>query len=134
MARAVVVDVLLALAVLLVAASSLGVLVMRDPYQKLHYVTPAAMVAPVLVALAVTVEVGWAIGTTETWLALLFVVATGPVLAHATARATRVRQVGTWDYLEGVVPTSVHEEPEGGGHQGERVEPEHDKGRSAPGT
>ena len=42
-------DVLLGLAAAIVLASALGVLVMRDVYRKLHYVTPAALVAPALV-------------------------------------------------------------------------------------
>ena len=45
-ARDVCADVLLGLAVLIVAGASLGVLLMRDAYQKLHFVTPAALVAP----------------------------------------------------------------------------------------
>ncbi|MHB1929647.1 MAG: cation:proton antiporter [Acidimicrobiales bacterium] len=94
--QAVLVYVLLALAVLLTAASSLGVVVMRDPLQKLHYVTPAALAAPILVALAVTVHEGWDEATTETWLTVLFMATTGPVLAHATARAIRIRQCGDW--------------------------------------
>jgi multisubunit Na+/H+ antiporter MnhG subunit len=96
MARDAIVDILLALAVLLVAASSLGVVFMREVLQKVHYVTPAALVAPLLVALAITIEVGWSAGTTDTWLALLFVATTGPVLAHATARAARIRETGDW--------------------------------------
>ena len=58
MVRDVCADVLLGLAVVIVASASLGVLLMRDAYQKLHYVTPAALVAPVLVALAVLVRMG----------------------------------------------------------------------------
>ena len=58
MARDIGADVLLGLAVLIVITSSVGVLVMRDPYQKLHFVTPAALVAPALVALAVLVRTG----------------------------------------------------------------------------
>ena len=92
----VVVDVLLALAVLLVLVSSLGVLVMRDVFEKVHYVTPAALVAPILVALAVTVGQGWSLNTTETWLAVAFMAVSGPVLAHATARAARIREQGDW--------------------------------------
>ena len=53
MIREVITDVLLALAVLTVAASAVGVAVVPDTYARLHYVTPAAVVAPVLVALAV---------------------------------------------------------------------------------
>lgn len=96
MAQQVTADVLLGLAVLLVGASSLGVLLMPDIFRKLHYVAPVGVVAPALVALAVTVKVGWAANTTDTWLAVLFMAATSPVLTHATARAARVRAVGSW--------------------------------------
>jgi multisubunit Na+/H+ antiporter MnhG subunit len=114
-AQEVVADILLALAVVVVAASSLGALLMRDVFQKLHYVTLAALVAPTLVALAVTVEVGWGAGTTDSWLALLFVAATGPVLAHATARAARTRATGDWKGTEGTDGAGPAEPPRGGG-------------------
>ncbi len=96
MARDIVADILLAMAVAVVIGASLGVLVMRDPYQKLHFVTPAALVAPALVALAVLVQMGLYENTGETWLALLFMVIAGPFLSHATIRAIRVREKGDW--------------------------------------
>ncbi len=96
MARDIVADILLAMAVAVVIGASLGVLVMRDPYQKLHFVTPAALVAPALVALAVLVQMGLYENTGETWLALLFMVIAGPFLSHATIRAIRVRERGDW--------------------------------------
>jgi multisubunit Na+/H+ antiporter MnhG subunit len=96
MARDIVTDVLLGLAVAVVISASVGVLVMRDPYQKLHFVTPAALIAPVLVTLAVLVRMGLSENTGETCLALLFMVAAGPFLSHATVRAIRVREKGDW--------------------------------------
>jgi multisubunit Na+/H+ antiporter MnhG subunit len=96
LARDIVADVLLGLAVAVVISASVGVLVMRDPYQKLHFVTPAALVAPVLVALAVLVQAGLVENTGETCLALLFMVIAGPFLSHATVRAIRVREKGDW--------------------------------------
>ena len=92
----IVADVLLGLAAAVVLASSAGILVMRDAYQKLHYVTPIAVVAPVIVALAVLVQSGWTENSGETWLGLLFMLAGGPFLAHATIRAARIRQYGDW--------------------------------------
>jgi len=89
-------DILLGLAVLIVAGASVGVLVMRDAYQKLHFVTPAALVAPALVALAVLVQVGVYQNAGESFLALLFLVIAGPYLSHATIRAIRVREKGDW--------------------------------------
>ena len=96
MARDVVVYVLLGLAVLVVAGAGLGILLMRDAYQKLHFVTPAALVAPVLVTLALLVRSGLNENTGETCLALVFLVIAGPYLSHATMRAIRVREKGDW--------------------------------------
>jgi multisubunit Na+/H+ antiporter MnhG subunit len=101
MARDIGADVLLALAVLIVISASVGVLVMRDPYQKLHFVTPAALVAPVLVMLAVLVRSGLDENTGETCLALLFMGIAGPFLSHATVRAIRIRDKGDWRLAQG---------------------------------
>ncbi len=92
----IVADFLLGLAALVVLASSAGILVMRDAYQKLHYVTPIAVVAPVIIALAVLVQSGWTENSGETWLGVLFMLAGGPFLAHATIRAARIREHGDW--------------------------------------
>ena len=96
MIREVVTDVLLALAVLTVAASAIGLAVMPDAYSRLHYVTPAAVVAPVLVALAIFVAEGLDENTGETVLALVFMIIAAPFLSHATIRAIRVRETGDW--------------------------------------
>ena len=96
MIREVISDTLLALAVLTVAASAVGVAVSQNAYARLHYVTPAAVVAPVLVALAVFVTEGLDQNTGETVLALVFLVAAAPFLSHATIRAARIREQGNW--------------------------------------
>ena len=96
MIREVVSDGLLALAVLTVAAAALGVAVMPDAYARLHYVTPAAVVAPVFVTLAIFVQEGLDENTGETVVALVFMIATAPFLSHATMRAMRVRDRGDW--------------------------------------
>jgi len=94
--RDVVVDVLLGLAVLTVAAAALGVAVMPDAYARLHYVTPAAIVAPVFVTLAIFVREGLDENTGETVVALFFMIVAAPFLSHATIRAMRVRDRGDW--------------------------------------
>ena len=100
-------DTLLGLAVVIVLGASLGVLVMRDAYQKLHFVTPAALVAPLLVLLAIGVQAGLDENTGETLVALVFLVVGGPFLSHATMRAIRVREKGDWR------PGQHREEPTG---------------------
>ena len=96
MTRQVVADALLAVAVLIVATSALGVLLMPGAVAKLHFVTPAAVVAPLFVAVAIGVQEGLDANTGETFLALFFMVVAGPFLAHATIRAIRVRERGDW--------------------------------------
>jgi multisubunit Na+/H+ antiporter MnhG subunit len=94
--REILADVLLGLAVAIVLASVVGILVMRDAYQKLHYLTPAALVAPLIVGLAVLAQSGLTENTAETWLALLFIMVASPFLSHATIRAARIREKGDW--------------------------------------
>lgn len=94
--HSVVADVLLGMAVVLVLAGSLGVNAMRDTYQRIHFLGPISLVAPVFVALAVTVQSGWHQATGETWLALGFVAVSSPFLSHATARAARIHKEGDW--------------------------------------
>jgi monovalent cation/proton antiporter MnhG/PhaG subunit len=85
-------DVCLGLAVAIVFGSAAGVLAMPGAYRKLHFVTPAALVAPVLVVLAVFIRSGLAENTGESLVALVFIVISGPYLTHATARAAQVRE------------------------------------------
>jgi multisubunit Na+/H+ antiporter MnhG subunit len=89
--REVVTDALLALAALTVVLSAVGIAVMPDAAARLHYVTPAAVVAPVLVTLAVFVREGLDSNTGMTVIALVFLVAVSPFLSHATLRAIRAR-------------------------------------------
>jgi len=96
-------DVLLAGAAVLVVVSAIGVLVMRDVYQKLHFLTPVSIVAPILVACAITVRDGWAQPTGQSWLAVAIVCVASPVLGHATVRAARVRERGDWRDPTGVI-------------------------------
>ena len=91
MIREVVTDTLLALAALTVVISSLGILVMPDAAARLHYVTPVAVVVPVLVTLAVFVREGLDVNTGMTVIALIFLVAVSPYLSHATIRAIRAQ-------------------------------------------
>ena len=67
---------------------------MRDVYQKLHYVTPASLVAPALAVLAVLMRAGFSATTAEASLALLFMAIAGPYLSHATIRTARIREQG----------------------------------------
>lgn len=96
MSRTVVIDALLALAVVVVLFSSIGLVVMKDVYQRVHYVTPIAVLAPFLVAVAVTIRQGWDENTGQTWMAVALVLIMAPVISHATMRTARIRDTGDW--------------------------------------
>ncbi|HEY0614868.1 MAG TPA: monovalent cation/H(+) antiporter subunit G [Candidatus Elarobacter sp.] len=84
---------LLALAVVLELICCAGILVMRTPLQRLHYVGPATMVAPVIVAIAVAVSKNPLSGAgLKAILIAAILVAFGPALSHATGRVALARR------------------------------------------
>ena len=87
---------LLALGVGVTLLSCLGVLVMRDAYDRLHYTAPAGVLAPLVIAAAVVLEERLSAAGIKAVLVALVLVATNPVLGHATARAARIREHGQW--------------------------------------
>ena len=98
--------VLLGVAGLCVVISCLGVLVMRDALDRLHFTAPAGAIAPVAVATAVLVEEPLSSAGIKAVIVALLLVVTTPVLSHATARAARIREHGRWR----VLPHEVRDE------------------------
>jgi monovalent cation/proton antiporter MnhG/PhaG subunit len=72
----------------------LGLVLMRDVFDRLHYAMASTAVPPFLIAAAVVVEEDWTQPTINALViaAALFLV--NPVLATATARAARARRFG----------------------------------------
>jgi multisubunit Na+/H+ antiporter MnhG subunit len=87
-----VVAALLGLTVLLEIICCAGILVMRTPLQRLHYLGPAAMVCPVLVAIAIAVSKNplSGAGLKASFIAAVLL-AFGPALSHATGRTAFAR-------------------------------------------
>jgi monovalent cation/proton antiporter MnhG/PhaG subunit len=84
--------VLLTAGVLVVVACCIGVLVMDDAYDKLHYLGPAGIVGPVAIAVAIVVKESFSPAGIKAILTALLLVIAGPVLSHALARALYIRQ------------------------------------------
>ena len=94
--QTIVADVLLALGVAIELLSCLGLLVMDNVFDRLHYVGPASTLGPIAIAGAVLfVECGSMSGLKVILIAVVLV-GGGPVVSHATARAARVRRFGHW--------------------------------------
>jgi multicomponent Na+:H+ antiporter subunit G len=70
----------------------LGLVVMRDVYDRLHYAMAATTVPPFLLASAVIVEEDWTQPAINALVVAVVLFLTNPVLAHAIARAARSRR------------------------------------------
>jgi multicomponent Na+:H+ antiporter subunit G len=92
--------VLLALGVGVQVLSAIGVLAMRNAYERLHYVGTAS-VGGALICVAVTVRESFSLIGNKALLVAVFFLVTGPVLTHATARAVRVREEGGFSVKQG---------------------------------
>ncbi|MFL5827201.1 MAG: cation:proton antiporter [Thermoleophilaceae bacterium] len=90
-----IVSVLLFAGVALFVLSVLGVVVMRGVFDKLHFV-PLASFGAVLVVAAIMVRQSFSLIGMKSMLTAAFLLVTGPVLAHATARSARVHEHGEW--------------------------------------
>jgi multicomponent Na+:H+ antiporter subunit G len=97
--KEVIVVVLLIGAVGVELACSLGLLVINDSFDRLHFLGPAATIGPLLVAAAIVVEESLSSSGIKSLAAAFLLLLTSPILTHATARAARVRQYGHWRSL-----------------------------------
>ena len=76
--------------------STIGILVMEDINEKLHYLAPSAALSVALIAVAIALQEGASQATVKTVLCAFILFVTNPVLTHATARATLIRRFGHW--------------------------------------
>lgn len=91
----VVVYVLLGSGVACEVIACVGVVAMRDVYDRLHYVTPAAL-GGVLIAAAVWAREGPSGIALKATIVAAFLVIASPAITHGTARAARIQQLGDW--------------------------------------
>ena len=90
-----------AVAVLLIAGTALdvfavlGMTVMRDAFDRLHYVGLGGYGA-LLIAVAILVRESWSLIGDKALLTAALLLAIGPVLVHTTARSLRTREHGDW--------------------------------------
>jgi multicomponent Na+:H+ antiporter subunit G len=78
----------------------IGVLVMRQFYNRLHYLGPASTLGAFLIGAALVVQNALKQQGVKSILVVALLVTVGPVLTHATARAARIREFGRWVILE----------------------------------
>lgn len=113
-AHAIILDLLLALAVLACWIGVLGMLRMPHPTQALQYLTLPATIGMAAVTVAIFLNTGLSSAAFKTLLIGIVLMAINSVVTHATARAFRVRHLGHWEPLNGdpieFLPSSHHPE------------------------
>jgi monovalent cation/proton antiporter MnhG/PhaG subunit len=72
----------------------LGVFVMRDVFDRLHFLSAAGAVGPTLIMAAVLVRHGFSALGIKALLVTGVIGITGPVMTHAIARMARIRREG----------------------------------------
>lgn len=88
--------ILLASGVLVLLMCAAGVLAMSSLYERLHYASAAGW-GVLLVALAILARESFSLIADKALATAALLVVTGPAIAHATARAARIRRRGAWN-------------------------------------
>jgi monovalent cation/proton antiporter MnhG/PhaG subunit len=92
-----VVDVLVAAGVAGELLCCIGLLVVRDVFDRIHFAMAATTVPPFLIAAAVIVEEHWTQPGINALVIAVALFVINPALATATARAARIRRLGSVD-------------------------------------
>lgn len=94
------IDVLLGLCVTLTLLSAVGMMLMKDPYQRVQFLSPPATLGIGCLAAAVILQEGFTPTGVQATIKVLIVGGAffliNAVLTHATARAARTRGHGEW--------------------------------------
>ncbi len=93
--RHIITEVLLWAGVGLILCAALGIAVMRESFDRLHFPAVASLGA-LFVAIAVVVEKSFSLVGDESLLAAVFLVIVSPIVTHAIARGIRITERGDW--------------------------------------
>jgi monovalent cation/proton antiporter MnhG/PhaG subunit len=85
-----------------IVVSCIGIVTMRGFYARLHYVGPTSALAPVAIALAILIQEHFSVRGIKSSLVAFLIVATSPIVTHATARAARIKEGVVWTSAEGL--------------------------------
>jgi len=99
--KAALIDVFLATAVLITIVSVLGMTRVRDPYQRMHYISPPASLSSFLIATAIFIQRGLKPESFKTLFVAFVLVGMNTIVTHTAARAFRIAEVPDWDPAEG---------------------------------
>lgn len=82
--------------VVITALSCLSLVLSIELLDRLHFMAPVANVGAVAILIAIVLQEGWGQALVKMLLICAVLIIMNAVLAHATARAARVREFGSW--------------------------------------
>ena len=94
--KTVFIDALLVTAVLISLASVLGMLRLRDAYQRMHYIAPPASLSAILITIAIFVQRGLKPESFKALFTTVVLIGMNSVVTHAAARAFRIGDTKGW--------------------------------------
>jgi multisubunit Na+/H+ antiporter MnhG subunit len=110
--RTIAIGVLVAAAVLVALLSVLGMLRMRDPYQRMHYISAPAALSPFFLTAAIFLQDGMKPESFKAAMTTLVLIGMNTVVTHAAARAFRMAETQDWQPDSGEeVPIHATDEP-----------------------
>ena len=86
----------LAVCVLSALICCLGIVVIKDFFERLHFMSTVTTISAFALLAAVVVKEGWGQAAIKTILTFMVLLLINAVLTHVTARAKRVREHGHW--------------------------------------
>lgn len=98
--KSILIGIFLAGAVLITIVSVLGMMRVRDPYQRMHYISPPASLSSLLIAIAIFVQQGLKPESFKAFFVAFVLVGMNTIVTHAAARAFRIAEVPDWDPAE----------------------------------
>ena len=94
--KAIAIDVLLAAAVLIALAAVLGMMRVRDPYQKMHYISAPASLSAIFITIAIFLQRGLKPESFKAVFVTAVLIGMNTVVTHAAARALRIAEIKDW--------------------------------------
>lgn len=109
--KAIFIEVFLAAGVLIILLSVLGMWRMKDPYQRMHYISPPASLGGAFITIAIFLQQGLKPESFKAVFTTLVLISMNTIVTHAAARAFRIAEIKDWNPEKGEeVPIKASDE------------------------
>lgn len=94
--KSILIEVFLSAAVVITLVSVLGMWRMRDPFQRMHYISPPASLGAFFITAAIFLQRGLKPESFKAMFATLLLIGMNTMVTHAAARAFRIAEIKDW--------------------------------------